>query len=782
MTRSTRILALFAAAFTVGLMLPGNFPGPVPRWIAAGLLFLLALYLHNKSSSSAKRTTFVLLLLWITLGWIRSWQPTLSYPHDKVWIEGRVRVPVERRATGTRVRLALDRWSAGETGGSFNVGAVVTLHSVPRVKAGDRIRLTGQLQPLESARNPGGFNERAYWAIRGVQFRIVKVKSVQDLGVQGIAGKFGRFIGNARESVKQRLSDVLDPAVLPLGEALLVGDRSGWDEPTRDTLARSGLMHLFAISGLHVGLLWAILLSLLVLLRLPRAVRTPVLLILLWFYAVFTGGNPPVLRATVIFTIFEIGQVLQRQHRAGYTLALAWIGLLAWRPFSIGDAGFQLTFAGAAGSIWAGGQFKDLIQVHRSGTVHRAAHWTFRALRGALYALLVSCGAVLATTPIVIAHFGRLPWMGPILTVISVPLLTGILICGWATVLLRWVPLIGTLFGDALWAFLHILRLIAGQSSLTLPLSDFLPLSSAVFTAIVLLVLLFWAPRLKTLGLRGMLIAVLVVVTGAVWADAWMPDGKIKVGVLDVGQGDAVLVRRGDRAFLVDTGSGKMETVLQQLRLTGVRSLDLLVITHGDKDHAGGAAEIVREFPVKMGLVGPGTIRDKAGKEAVQAMVKRGVPVFVGRARGIVDLGRLGKLTILWPTDEFMRRAHSDDNDLSQVLVWNAGNSSALFPGDAGKRVERLLVESGQLPDVDLLLAGHHGSRYSTTSAWLEALHPETIAISAGRNNPYGHPAPEMLQRVRDFGVFPRRTDLEGAILFTPANGGFRSLSPWQWW
>lgn len=782
MTRPTRTLAVFAAVFTLGLFLPGSAPGFWVRFVAALACIALTVAFHLNRHFSPRWTTASFILLWFALGWVRSYQTPLHLPKEEVWIEGRVRVPVERKAKQTRLRLSVDRWHAGDSGAKLRIGAVVTLDRAIAVHAGQRIRLIGLLQPMDAARNPGAFDARAWGAMRGIQARITREKSIQVLPVNSLAGRLARVIDSLRDGVDRQMRRHLDPAVVPLVQSVLTGDRSAWSDATRDRLARSGVMHLFAISGLHVGLIAGILISLVTLLRFRKVVRIAVLLAVLWFYVAFTGANPPVLRATVILTLYSVGTLLQRQHRIGYSLLLAWIGLLAWRPLALGDAGFQLTFAGTFGSVWAANLFQDWVRLKTGEPLPRTIRWFKRYLRWVAYSVMISIGAVLASTPFVIAHFGRLPWFGPLVTVIALPLLTGILITGWGTAIFGSLPIVGTLFGDALWALLHILDLLAGSSSSGLPVAERLPLSSAVIAGVVFLLLAAWSPRLKTLGIRGAVIALLVVFTGIAWADAWLPEGKVKVGILDVGQGDAILARRGDKAFLVDCGSGRLDVALNQLRLTGVRQLDLIVLTHGDGDHAGGAAAIVRQFPVRMGLIGPGVTRDEKGREAVQAMLDAGVPVYVGTRGGQVSLGKLGFLDLLWPSKAYERDPRRNDNDLSLILCWRSGGAKALFPGDAGERVERILVEDGNLPDVGLLVAGHHGSRYSTTTPWLIALRPEVVAISAGRGNPYGHPSTEALKRIGKFDISVRRTDREGAILLIPAGAGFRSLSRQEWW
>lgn len=778
------MLALAAAGFTLGLLYPWPLPGFWVRFAVVLLLLVVLAFRLFSARGLPDRWAFLLLLLWVALGVLRAWQPPLRFPEGRVWLTGVVQVPVERRAESTRLRLRLTSWRSGYWGGKISSSALLSLHELlPDLMPGETLRLAGELTPTVGPRNPGDFDERAYWGLRGVEARIVHASSVERLGVHGVRGHWTWLIGRMRASVREWVERHLDSGTATLADALMLGDRSGWGESTRETLARSGLMHLFAISGLHTGILAAILYAALSIFGLPRRLVQLVTLALFWLYVPFTGANPPVLRAVVILSLFLLGSLFRRQNRIGYALAIAWIGLLAWRPEGLRDVGFQLTFAGSLGTIYAGSVFKDLMKTSHGRRFlpkfirgPRPLRWT------TLYALLISFGALLATAPIIVFHFGRLPWLGPVVTVIATPLLALTMIAGWLTVIFSSLPGVGQLFGDALWGLLQALDWIAGASANWLPVSEFLPARASIAAALVALILFATARQLREHPLRGLLFTALLIATASIWTSNWLPADRLKLGVLDVGQGDGVLLRRGKRALIIDGGRASSRAMLRQLRLLGIERVELLVLTHGDVDHAGAAAEIVKSVPVRAALVGPGLWRDPGGRHALAALADRQVPTFVGRRGVEVDLGDLGELDLLAPPQDIVESPSATDNELSLVSLWSGGGVKLLFPGDAGATVERELLQTGKLPEVELLVAGHHGSRYSTTTEWLRTLSPEVVVISAGRNNPYGHPSVDLLQRLAQEGIRPYRTDTSGAILFSVERGSLPYLRPSEWW
>ncbi|HEB84673.1 MAG TPA: MBL fold metallo-hydrolase, partial [Bacteroidetes bacterium] len=383
--------------------------------------------------------------------------------------------------------------------------------------------------------------------------------------------------------------------------------------------------------------------------------------------------------------------------------------------------------------------------------------------------------------PFIIWHFGRLPWLSPVITLPAVLVLSLALAGGWMAVITAPLAGLSGVFAGSLHAFVWMLNLLAGWSAAHLPVATHLPVQMMWAALLAAAVLAWFAPRISRAPLPASALAVLSVACIIVWAPLWLPAGVVKLGVLDVGQGDGVLIRRGDRAVVIDGGAMESSALRRQLRMTGVKRVALWVLTHGDADHAGAAIKIAGLVPIDVALVGPGTAGDAAGAEALRALGRAGVPLYTGAAGTRAGLGSLGTLTVLSPPrGEDLER--TSDNDLSLVLRWEIDGAGALFPGDASSDVEERLLQSGSAPEVDLLLAAHHGSRYSTSERWLEATSPEVAVISCGRNNPYGHPAPEVVRRLVERGVEIHRTDREGAVLFLPVNGRFVPL-PWrEWW
>ncbi len=250
-----RGLLFGAVAFTFGILLAPFGPDPAIRLLIC-ILFLIASVIAVSIRSFAFSAKTVLILLWLAIGWTRAAPANQqNLPDDRVWIEGTVRIPVENTAGGTRLRLGGVSWSAGSQQGYLRGGALAVVDGDGSINAGDRVRLIGRIEHMPGPRNPGDFNARAYWGMRGVQFRIRSIRELERIESGGLLGSFASTIASARETVKSVVSRNMTPATEPLARALMTGDRADWDRGLRDRIAASGLMHLFAISGLHVGLI-----------------------------------------------------------------------------------------------------------------------------------------------------------------------------------------------------------------------------------------------------------------------------------------------------------------------------------------------------------------------------------------------------------------------------------------------------------------------------------------------------------------------------------------------
>jgi len=775
-----RGLLAAVAAFTVGLLLGQWGPDAAWRLLLTFCFFCALILLSRRISHQAQ--IVALILLFLLIGWSRGAPEDISVqPDEAARFTGRVKLPVESFEGSTRIRLDRITWEMGERVGRVNQGALVTLQRDPGVNPGDRVELVGRLEQLSGVRNPGGFDAQAYWRLRGVGYRIIKVESVQ---ITRTAARWSplSLYGRMQKGIRRTLEEASTPQTFPLATALILGDRTNWDDSLRDQISRSGLMHIFAISGLHIGVLLLLLKHMLSLFPLTPRRRELIAMMLIWLIIPLTGLNPPVIRAAVMLSLYVLGRQFQRMNRPSYAILLAWLLLTTLQPASLKDAGFQLSFAGTAGALFAAARFDRIEAIATSrridGIRHRIRSW----LAGFYLLLMISLGAWLATAPIVVFHFGILPWFAPLISLPAAGLLYLILAAAWLAVLTSPIHAISILFAESLHLLLSLLHKIALTGAASLPVGTHIPVSMVLPMTLIAVVFALFARKIERAPVAGWSMSLIAAACILIYATLWMPSQQVRLLAVDVGQGDGFLLRRGARTVLIDGGKPNVDAVPRLLRQSGIDTLSLMILTHGDADHAGAAARIATEYPVRAALIGPGTERDREGRAAILALQQQGTPVYIGAKGTRVNLGKLGNLTLLSPDSALRTLARISDNDLSLVTLWEVNDTKALFPGDATQRAERAILQRTAIPEVDLLMAGHHGSRYSNSEPWLHALQPRTILVSCGRGNSYGHPSPYMLDRARAMSIPVLRTDLHGAYLLEPRQGRFLIRSSSFWW
>lgn len=538
--------------------------------------------------------------------------------------------------------------------------------------------------------------------------------------------------------------------------AILTGERSQVSEGAYRALTEAGLNHILAVSGMHCGFLMALASFLLRSRRLQALLGVP----LLAFYAALTGGSPSVLRAFVMLSLPMLAVLVRRENDGPTSLLAALFLILLANPFAAASVGLQLSFAAMTGILWLTPRlYKGLTGGKKRGKV-----WG-KVLRFLAAAVAASLGAMVFTTPLVAYYFGALVLIAPLSSVL----------CLWAA---SWAFLFGLLSVSAsfLWLPLGMLLALPARLAARYILAVAGMLSRvpchAVYTAnpylkywIVYVYLLFAAACLaKRAGRRKYLLAsALAGLTLAltVRLGAARYGSGLDALVLDVGQGQSVILASGGRFALVDCGSGNSwkvpgETAARQLASMGCKRLDYLLLTHYDKDHVSGVPGLLDRLETDTLLVPEG--EDDAGlrEEILNAARSHGVEVRFVTEEERLDLGR-GRLTVFPPLGD------REDNDRGLSVLASAGENDFLITGDMDAATEERLLETCGLPDIEALVAGHHGSKYAASQALLEALRPETACISVGSNS-YGHPAEETLLRLARQGCDIYRTDLHGTI------------------
>ncbi len=598
---------------------------------------------------------------------------------------------------------------------------------------GRRFRLTGFLRRSAGFAN-GGELEPGPWRIR------VKSRRLLEPLAEPPAAALARATASLRRRV--RLASESAPrssAGAPLAIALALGDASGVPAELRIGLRRTGLAHLLAVSGLHVGILAG--LAFVLSRPLPRTLRPLPGMAAVALYLAVAGPRPPLLRASVMAVLAWAAPLLERPPRPLNSLAAAVGLILIADPAALLELGFRLTVAATAGILLSG----PLLARRWSGLPH-----------GLGRALAASAAAQLFALPWALPAFHLLSPLAPFFNLIAVPWIAVALTLGLGWSALAAIRpeaaagLLPLLEGTA-WP-LHLWAALPSGPGIGLPLT--LSRSGALALAAALGLCL---RRARLAALAG-----LVLLLALAWREMRPPSRHPELAMLDVGQGEAILLRDGAEALLVDGGGWRgagigQRVLLPALTRLGVRRLRALVLSHPDLDHCGGLVEIAAFLPVREIWTAPGWAPRGCAYRLKTLPGTRLRPLWAGES---ARLGRW-RLAALHPA----AGDRSGGNDRSLVLLAESGPHRVLLTGDleaAGER--RLLSGPRRRISGSILKLAHHGSSTSSSEDFLEAVSSRLALVSAGRTNPYGHPSERVLERLRRRGVRVLRTDRDGLI------------------
>jgi competence protein ComEC len=557
-----------------------------------------------------------------------------------------------------------------------------------------------------------------------------------------------------------RASSRLYGARAPLVDALVVGRRSGMDRQLKNSFASSGLVHLLSISGFHIGLIAAWVVLILRQLGLSRVPSLTIAASVAMAYVAFLGWPAPAVRAGAMAWVLVWLRWRQRAVQPDALLAATGLVVLLLDPFAVFDLGGWLSVL----SLWGAVRFA------RWAAEAGGTHWLWQSAAS-------SVGATVATAPVTAWLLGAVAPVGIALNFVAIPVAAVAVPGVLASLLFAPVSLLSEGLAAGSGVTLHLLELIAEWGA-RLPLGHFVmnAVPSSALPWLLLLFLLCWAtPRRGTAAVASgrLMLAGSAIVWVALVPDLRMPPsgaGRLTLHFVDVGQGDAAVLRTPNGHFVVidagprderfDAGESRVVPLLQR---EGADAIDVLVASHAHLDHVGGFGAVLRSLPVGT-VVEPATPgADSTYREMLGAVGRSGAAWDAAR-RGEVFIVDSVQFTILHP-DTTWSGWGFDLNDDSVVLLVRYGGFRAIFMGDAGEAPEAAL--QGRVGHVDLLKVGHHGSRTASGAAWLRELSPTIAVLSVGSHNRYGHPSPDALQRLGAQHATIWRTDQEGTVTVT---------------
>jgi competence protein ComEC len=595
-----------------------------------------------------------------------------------------------------------------------------------------------------------GFDERAWLARQGIRV-VLEASSWREVGRRsGIAG-FGDALRDRIERAVTRGADGTRRGIV-LG--VVLGEDEGLPADVQDDFRASGLYHLLAVSGQNVAFLAGGIYALGWLVRLSRIGREVSILVIIAAYVLAVGWQPSVVRAGVAGALASLAWLAARPTDRWHFLALGALVLMAWMPTSVLEPGFQLSFAAVAAIFVAVPRVRRRLDGYPIPTAVADA-----------VAVALACGVV--TAPIVLVHFGEAPLYtvpANVVAFVAAPVVLGLGLL--AAVVDPVSPgAAAGLAASAGWAAAwleFVARVVADLPRAQIDARTLATFAAAGTGAALL------AGRLRRLPHSGAVLVPLalggvVLVTATAWLTGrppgtWTAPTGLRVTFLDVGQGDAVLLETPRARVLVDQGPPEGDAAAQLVDM-GIQSLSALVLTHPQRDHVGGAADVVRRLDVGQ-VLDPGLEASGPEREqAIRAARADDVPVRVVRAGATYRTGGL-VLRALWPADA---GTPSEDPNLNAVvLVASYGTTDVFLPADAESDVTARL----DIPEVEILKVAHHGSEDPGLAGALRELRPRVAVISCGRDNDYGHPRAETVAALESApGLALYRTDEDGRVV-----------------
>jgi competence protein ComEC len=716
-----------------------------------------------------------------------------------VVLEGRLRDDAAATAYGASFTLNVDRAVvAGEVraargGARVAIGGSVPPDGTRRWRAGRRVRVSASVRRALPYLNPGVRNQEIVLARRGIAV-LASVKSA--LLVEVVED--GTLVEEAAARVRWFVRDRLERAVgawsvqsAGIAIAILIGDRAGLDPEAELLLQKAGTFHVIAISGGNIAILTGLVLAILAAAGTkPRTASLGAVAVVGAFAGVAEGGGS-VARAALMAAIYLTGRALDHRAFGVNVIAATAMLLVAWSPTAIFDAGVALTFGATLGIVvgvapacdWVLERIPELWRQGSRGAV----------LRAVTALLAATICAELVVFPISAWVFSRVTAAGLALNFLAVPLMTVVQVGALATVaadavwaragaVVAWVPHVAAawLVGSA-----GLVELAPWSTKRLPPPPAWLLL--AYYAALLSAVLGTGTARRACAAATGL--AGALIVLAPVWpspgglrdlswrsADERGPHvpraGALRIAVLDVGQGDAAVVRfPGGASMLVDAGGVPgasrfdigARIVTPAAWALGIRRASILAISHGHPDHAAGAAAVLdalRPREVWDGVPVP----EQVLMEALQQRARRVGASWREVRRGDVRHIDGVRVAVLHPPEpDWARRAVRNDD--SVVIELTLGAAAIVLPGDIGRAVEPEIAARLSARPLTVVAIPHHGSAGSSSDAWIRAAKPRVAVASAGRDNRFGHPSPAVVERYRRAGALVLRTDTEGAVI-----------------
>jgi len=769
----------FFLLFTAGIAsgwLAGNIVSPLFLLIVFTSVLIFA-FLYFKNDSYLFHSALVLFFL---VGVLRVWfsvypfspaESALFNPNIEAF-QGTIIDVVEREGKSDIYLLKCDK-TIVESKENDTDGYIVISQGKfkKRFKYGDVLRIAGTPQMPTLPGNPGEFNYRRYLQLndRFFQFRLDKETKIIHIFTGKGNWAQSKIFNKTRQSIREIIDTYLKRNSASIVKALILGERGNLDKEVVSDFQKTGVVHVLAISGLHVAFIALFLQFILSILRVPQKINMALIILFLVFFLALVNFKAPVVRASLMMTIYFIAKFTSRPQNSLNIVALSGIAILMVKPEELLLPGFQYSFAAVFGLIYGNSKLTGLIPSFKSNTIIRKIFNNY--IRKPFIA---SFCAILATLPLTWYYFGSFQIGALIANVFVIPIIGIVVFLSIFLLIVSSIKLLPAAGIAFLLSYILDFLIILVSSFAEFPFIQISTGHPALISIILVTNAIFFFFNLNNRKARLALLGVFAIFT-VMFLGKQFSAKQLKVTFIHVGQGDATLIEfpngknalidAGDKGFGFDAGERYVNPVLKYY---GISRINYLIGSHPHSDHIGGFEYILENFKVDTLVINEFKAKSKIYKRILQTSEQKGLFIKYADEGDIIIPDNQTRIYVLHPDTAYENsNSHSGEsvNNSSLIFKLQHGKNSFLFNGDAEIDSEEAILNYGSFLDCDVLKVGHHGSKTSSSEQFLSIAKPEIAVISVGKRNKFKHPSAVTLKKFRNRGINFYRTDEAGAVV-----------------
>lgn len=646
-----------------------------------------------------------------------------------------------------------------------------------KFKYGDVIKISTELTKAKSPRNPGQFDYRAYLESHDI-YAISYVNEIDSIQVlENNKGSF--FILNLIEPFRLYCINIIESYLSDenraIMKALLLGEKQDIDKDLLEEFKHVGVVHVLAISGLHVGFIMLFVFAFLSFFRLNFKTKSIVLILFLFLYVVIIDFKAPVVRASLMASLFLLGKIGERKVSIFNIVFAAAFIILLFEPRELFNPGFQFSFAAVVSIIYGYPKLDEMLPLKKIIYEHFSTNWFLSGILKYLWMpFLVSLAAVMGTMPLTLYYYGILPVFALFANIIVIPLIGIIVLMGLFLLITGFLSIfISQGLGNIINHLFQLLKFIILNFN-DLPYSHIETSTPDIIFVLLMLLMVYFIFNIRQKKFQ--IISVGFLLISIILYGKKYKSPFVEVTFLDVGQGDAsyiqfpngnsMLVDGGDASFGWDQGKN---TVVPFLKHKKCNRLKYVVASHPHNDHIGGFVEVLQRISVDTLILSHYKFNTKIYKNILKICRQKNIPIRYVSRGDVLYPDSTCRVYVLHPIPEFATPVTLDGaecNNSSVVLKIQYGDNGILLAGDLEHKGEQVVLSYAGFLESEILKVGHHGSKTSSSEYFLDYVQPLVGVVSVAERNKFRHPYPGTINRLHQYSIKDLQTSKEGALVF----------------